>query len=378
MEFDSGERPVRCNPRDLWMATWCLSWDITYAAQRQLQNQRPLYLIQDDERWLDMNKATLSYSIEHYAIFNGLPLRDWFAAHRLGVFSNGMKRGQEHSYTATAALAARVPVTAALLEARRASFKNKKRLAVYYRKHAERNQPQVILDLLSQLVMRGVVSTNEWDFVGISDHGPLNICTLANGTACLRIPPMLAPKQYDEFLGGCDVAISLCTSGGASWPVMDFATHGAVVITNAVSKAHRQFFEDLAPTVLTTSNITVDALVILTARAINMSNILSLEQRAAAAMTASSRFPSNFCSEQCFGKSFVQKLCAWMNDTVVSEQNSSIEMAKFVFWSDENKFFVLALYGIVSVVTIIIMLLLHKRMYRVCVRTLKKIRRYET
>ncbi|CAF2202410.1 unnamed protein product [Rotaria magnacalcarata] len=316
MEFDSGKRPVPCSSHDLWMATWCLSWDLVYTAQRQLKNQRPLYLIQDDERWLNIDHATRSYNIDHYAIFNGPPLRDWFSAHKLGVFVNGSRLGQKNSYTATAALAARLPVTAALLAARRATLKGKKRLAVYYRSHAERNKPQLILDILSELVLRRIVSIHEWNFVGISDHGPTVICTLANGSACLHIPSMLPPIEYDAFLGSCDVAISLCTSGGASWPIMDFATHGAVVITNAVSKAHMRFFEGLTSNVLTSSNLTLDNLIALVAKGIKISNALTLEQRAAAAIKASAHFPTDFCADQCFGNTLARKLRGWMDDTV--------------------------------------------------------------
>ncbi|CAF4179962.1 unnamed protein product [Rotaria magnacalcarata] len=317
LEFDSGERPVPCNPHDLWMATWCKSWDAVFAAQSQLKNFRPLYLIQDDERWLNKEQATRSYSFDHYTIFNGPPLKDWVSFHKLGVFSKGIKHGEGHSYTATAALAARVPVTAALLAARRKPYNGKKRLAVYYRSHAERNKPSMILEVLSQLLFRRVVSIQKWNIVGVSDHGPIAICTLANGTACLQIPAMLAPKEYDDFLGSCDVAISLCTSGGASWPVIDFATHGAVVVTNAVSRAHKQFFESMASTVLTTSNVTVAALLALVEKAFVISNSLTLEQRAAAANEASTHFPTSFCADECFGKTFTEKLRAWMNGIVL-------------------------------------------------------------
>jgi hypothetical protein len=315
-DFSTGAIPV--SPNDLFMATWCHSKRKTDEMQSATNSSKiPLYIVQDDEQWLCGGEAVRGYGIEHFAIFNGPPLAYWFQTAHMGVY-DGKYDPDSHSHIALAALrAGAFPTNARLEELRRPV--TKKRLGVYYRQHSPRNMYTTIEQMIRRGVLENLLPVSEWDFVGISDHGPFPVCgdqitappgdgrTLPS-SVCLQVQPYMRAQDYDDYLHTIDVAISLCSSGGASWPIMDFALHGAVTVTNGVSAAHEEFFRGLSPLILVSNTTEFTSLYAQFELAVERNRDLTPADRSIAMWRMTVKFPDSFCSEGCFGESLYRKI----------------------------------------------------------------------
>jgi hypothetical protein len=318
-DFSTGAIPV--SPNDLFMATWCHSKRKTDEMQSATNSSKiPLYIIQDDEQWLCGSEALRGYGIEHFAIFNGPPLAYWFQSKGMGVYDPkyAPEYASTHSHRALAALRATAFPTNARLDELRKPL-TKKRLGVYYRQHAARNMHTTIDQLIRKAVLDNLLPVNDWEFVGISDHGPFPVCgsqlTAPDGdtrqldqSVCLQVQPYMRAQEYDDYLNTIDVAISLCSSGGASWPIMDFALHGAVTVTNGVSTEHAKFFSELNPLILVANTTEFTALYQQLERAVKLNAALTLAERSIAMWRMSIKFPESFCSEGCFGETLYRKI----------------------------------------------------------------------
>jgi O-antigen biosynthesis protein len=83
--------------------------------------------------------------------------------------------------------------------------------------------------VLDQAVARGVINTQQWDILFVGSHVPA--ISLADGTQPQR-HEQLSWQAYAELAGTVDVGLCLMYTPHPSYPPLDLAASGAVVVTN--------------------------------------------------------------------------------------------------------------------------------------------------
>jgi hypothetical protein len=105
----------------------------------------------------------------------------------------------------------------------------RKRFFFYARPHNERNLFQLGVQVLDKAIQTGVLAPDQWELVLIGrdvpriDFGPDVLSTHIE---------RLDWSGYAEFCGGVDLALSLMYTPHPSYPPLDLAASGAVVVTN--------------------------------------------------------------------------------------------------------------------------------------------------
>lgn len=107
--------------------------------------------------------------------------------------------------------------------------KGKKQLVFYARPNNVRNLFYFGMDVLDQAVTRGVIDTDAWDIVLVGKDIPELV--LSNGYEPQR-RQNLAWADYADLVGSVDLGFSLMLSVHPSYPPLDLAASGAVVVTN--------------------------------------------------------------------------------------------------------------------------------------------------
>jgi hypothetical protein len=102
-------------------------------------------------------------------------------------------------------------------------------LVFYARPNNLRNLFYFGIDVLEHALTHGVIDTDTWDVVLVGKDVPELV--FSNGYAPRR-HQNLAWSEYAELAGRTDLAFSLMASVHPSYPPLDFAASGAVVVTN--------------------------------------------------------------------------------------------------------------------------------------------------
>ena len=105
----------------------------------------------------------------------------------------------------------------------------KRKLVFYARPNNLRNLFHFGIDVLDRAISRGVVDTDEWDVLLVGKDVP----DLAFSTGYVPARHENLPwADYAELAGATDIGFSLMSSVHPSYPPLDFAASGAVVLTN--------------------------------------------------------------------------------------------------------------------------------------------------
>ena len=105
----------------------------------------------------------------------------------------------------------------------------KRRLVFYARPNNLRNLFYFGIDVLDRAVSQGVIDTDEWEVILVGKDVPE--LTFSSGYVPSRRENMRW-ADYAELAGATDVGLSLMSSVHPSYPPLDFAASGAVVVTN--------------------------------------------------------------------------------------------------------------------------------------------------
>ena len=181
---------------DAFVATTWWTAHIAHAALRELGGDRFLYLIQEYEPFtFPMGShaalADASYRLPHAALFSTELLRDYFRAHRIGVFASG----DGDAAVFRNAITRIDPPTATELAGRA-----ERRLLFYARPepHAARNMFELGMLALSRACERGAFEGG-WTLHGIgtvASHRRLDL----GGGASLALAPRAAQNDYAALL----------------------------------------------------------------------------------------------------------------------------------------------------------------------------------
>lgn len=206
-------------PDELFITT---SWWTTHATLACVPPQRVLYLLQEDERMFYEGGDKLLRCTQLLA--ND---RMHVAVNTQGLLDHLVATGLPHLARTARAFE---PAFPANVYARRPRPTGSKRRFMFY---ARPKHPRNIfffgLEVLDRAVAQGILDHEHWDIVLVGTHIPA--FTFCDGTPAQRLQD-LPWGDYAEFAGGVDLALSLMYTPHPSYPPLDLAASGAVVVTN--------------------------------------------------------------------------------------------------------------------------------------------------
>lgn len=243
--FAREQAPLTISPSDRFVATTWRTAHVARHAVAQTDGRRFLYLIQEYEpltcavgSWQAL--AAETYGFEHRALFSTELLREYFAAHAIGVYRAGGEQGDAASCSFQNAITDVSPPAAAEL-ARRTT----RRLLFYARPepHAARNLFEIGMMALRQALDRGVL--DGWEINGIGTVGAGRVIDLGGG-ASIAMLPRAAQAEYGALLAGHDVGLSLMFTPHPSLVPLEMAAAGLVTVTNTFENKTAARLRDVA------------------------------------------------------------------------------------------------------------------------------------
>jgi hypothetical protein len=224
-----GRRGLEAGPEELFLTT---SWWTTESTLGSVPPQQVLYLLQEDERMFyplgdDHLRCSAVLCDERLSLaLNTTLLRDHFAA--TGVPGLGERAiAFEPAFPAHAP----PPQPAATTPQGEASppGARRRRLLFYARPNHPRNLFHFGLAVLDDALTSGLIDTSRWDVELFGVHIPPVRFT------CGLVPVRhdgLAWADYAALMSRADLGLSLMDTPHPSYPPLDLAASGAVVLTN--------------------------------------------------------------------------------------------------------------------------------------------------
>lgn len=209
-------------------------WDLPLCARLASHTQHlPLFLAQEYEPVFYDNGSHRAmceslYRIPHFAIINSAILRDYFAARGLGPFSDPAESARPRRHVVFEHRIMRLPQQTAESMANRAT----RTLVLYARPeaHAARNVIEIAILALRRLCSLPFFGP-EWRFLGLGALSSLPPIELGNGHD-LVLKEKESEEDYQRTCAAMDVGISLMYAPHPSVIPFEFATTGALVVTN--------------------------------------------------------------------------------------------------------------------------------------------------
>ena len=221
------------SPSDLFMAYSV--WDLPVCARLAAvtEHRLPLLLAQEYEPVFYDNGSHRAlceaiYRTPHFAIINSDMLRDYFAAAKLGVFSDPAEAESCARHAVFQHRIMQLPRQTATAMSGRST-----RLLVLYARpeaHAARNVFEIAILALQQLCADGFFGP-EWRFEGIGALSKLPAMALGDGHE-MTLREKRSEVEYTRMCAVMDVGVSLMYAPHPSVIPFEFATTGAMVVTN--------------------------------------------------------------------------------------------------------------------------------------------------
>ena len=237
---------LEIGPRDRFLAY--STWDVIFASPLAALTDEPrvISLVQEYEPiFHDFGSVRAitdwAFELPAYPVFNSRVLRDHFAAERLGVFKVNPGAQVGPDYATFEHVINRLPSQSASdMRARRT-----RNCAVYARPegHASRNLYELAELALKELCARGRFDDN-WTFTGLGCLAPTPPVELGGGHR-LEFTPKMSEEAYAGFVRQLDLGISLMYAPHPSVIPFEFATTGALVVTNTFSNRPASWYEGI-------------------------------------------------------------------------------------------------------------------------------------
>ena len=198
------------------------SWWTTESALAAIAPSHVLYVLQEDERMFypagdDQLRCarTLAHDGVHVVV------------NTQGLLDHLVGSGLPHLARSARAFEPAFPPTVYRPQPHGAG--GKRRLMFYARPNHLRNLFYFGLEVLDRAIAQGVIDTSVWEIHFVGAHIPA--VTLCDGTAPV-CHEQLAWTDYAALAGTIDVAFSLMFTPHPSYPPLDLAASGAVVVSN--------------------------------------------------------------------------------------------------------------------------------------------------
>ena len=237
--------PLALGENDVFLATaWWTAQMVKHALAR-MRCKRFLYLVQDYEPGLHAFSshyamADETYGLDYFAIVNHRLLYDHLVANRVGRF------GDPQFASRCAVLDPAIDRTHFYAGERSAS--GPRTLLFYARAtSARRNLFELGVAALNAAAGRGVFDRDDWRLLGIGE--PFFPLRLAGGHI-LRPLPWLEYEGYAHWMRSADVLLSLMLSPHPSYPPLEMAAAGGLVVTNTFGTKTASRLAEIAPNIL--------------------------------------------------------------------------------------------------------------------------------
>jgi hypothetical protein len=221
--------PAVIGDGDIFFATaWWTAQMISYVLP-QMQSRRFIYLVQDFEPGLsawssEYSMALETYSMDMLPVVNTELLYDYFVTNRIGAFADSAIRESAVWFEPA------IDTTHFRPEPR--AHARQKRLLFYARPTlAQRNLFELGLCALKRVADEGAFGApGEWDLRYIGE--PLPATELAPGIQ-IHPCPWLTFSRYAHLMRQSDILLSLMLSPHPSYPPLEMAACGGLVVTNS-------------------------------------------------------------------------------------------------------------------------------------------------
>ena len=242
--------PATVGDDDLWLAThWTTAQGIGPVLPRM---RRPwfLYLIQDFEpgfyAWSSNYALALeTYAMPHRAMINEAFLAEHLRAQRPGRYADpGFL--DTHCTVFEPAVDRRVfyPPAESLPE----PPARPRRLLFYARPTNARNMMGLGLQALRAAIEQGAFP-GAWEFISVGGRGSLPVIALGGGQS-LRPAPWASYAGYADSLRQADILLCPMLSPHTSYPVLEMAACGGMVVTNSYGPKTALALSTLAPEII--------------------------------------------------------------------------------------------------------------------------------
>jgi hypothetical protein len=225
------EGPLQVSPADRFVAT---NWGTAHLANHALEGldgERFLYVISEYEPFsFPMGAvaalARQSYELPHFALFSTDLLRDYFRVHRLGVFAEGAKAGEDAS-------AAFVDAITRVERPSEGELATRGTRRLLFHTQPERHATQGMFELgvmaLGRAASEGVLGPDwELNAIGPPDTESIDL----GGGAVLEMLPRRGRKDYAELLRAHDAGLALMYAPQPSPVAIEMASAGMFTVTN--------------------------------------------------------------------------------------------------------------------------------------------------
>ncbi len=200
-----------------------------------------------------------AYRLPHTPIFNSRALHDYFKKHRIGIFAHTDERQLSFEHNTGALDRKRWPRTFG------------KRLLFYGRpeRHAGRNLCDIGILTLRAAAAKGIID-DTWEVFGIGSLIHKHRVPLDDtGRLFLNIVPRVPEEEYEAFINGFDVGLSLMSAPHPGVVHFEWALRGIVTVVNCTHERDQAFFNSYDLPIVP-AEPDIDGIVRALARAIQM------------------------------------------------------------------------------------------------------------
>ena len=240
-------KPLSLGPADMFMAThWTTAQQIK-AVLPAMEVKRFFYLIQDFEPgfypWSSNYALALqTYGLDHIGVFNQSLLQAYFVSEAVGLYADAQHAANslvfEPAVDRTLFYPCRAPGARA-----------KRRLLFYARPGNPRNLLGLGLAALRTALSHAVFQEQEWEFRAIGGNNSLPPVALGPGHV-LQPAPWMDYCAYAALLRGSDILLCPMLSAHTSYPVLEMAACGGLVVTNTFGSKTAQRLQELSANIV--------------------------------------------------------------------------------------------------------------------------------
>lgn len=251
LDASGRDRPVCLGANDIFIATaWWTAQMIKYILPL-FAVKKFIYLIQDFEPLIHNASTNYALALETYSfdmlpVFNSGLLRDYFIQERVGRFADKPFAAESLCFEPAVDRSIFFP----LPEKPRA---RKKRLLFYARPEAQRNLLEVGIGALMKILAEGRCNPEEWEFLS-TDTGIGGQCrpvVLSDTPEVMLTPlPVHDLARWAEEMRHVDIMLSLILSPHTSYPPLEAAACGSLVVTNTWSVKTEERLRGISPNII--------------------------------------------------------------------------------------------------------------------------------
>jgi hypothetical protein len=239
--------PLPIGPRDMFLAT---HWSTAQQVKAQLPLmavKRFFYLIQDFDPGLyawssNYALALETYELDHIGVINQHQLYDYLVAQRAGRYA-------DQDFARDSLVFEPAIDRAVFHPPAEPRVGGKRRLLFYARPTNPRNMLGLGLNALRAAVADAAFRHADWEFLAIGGRGGVPSIDLGHGRRLIP-EPWVDYAGYGRLLREADILLSPMLSPHTSYPVLEMAASGGIVVTNSFATKTREKLEALSANII--------------------------------------------------------------------------------------------------------------------------------